>query len=81
MGDALGTTEERRLAVAKHILKRILISIPVLFCVILIIFVMLRILPGNPAETMAGEHVSQAVIEKISREMGLDKPLYVQFFT
>ena len=66
---------------AKHILKRILISIPVLFCVILIIFVMLRILPGNPAETMAGEHVSQAVIDKISREMGLDKPLYVQFFT
>ena len=47
---------------------------------ILVIFVMLRILPGNPAETMAGEHVSQAVIDKISREMGLDEPLYIQFF-
>ncbi len=64
----------------KHIVKRILIAIPVLICVILVIFVMLRILPGNPAETMAGEHVSQAMIEKISREMGLDQPLYVQFF-
>ena len=47
----------------KHIVKRILIAIPVLICVILVIFVMLRILPGNPAETMAGEHVSQAVID------------------
>ena len=64
----------------KHLVKRILIAIPVLICVILVIFVMLRILPGNPAETMAGEHVSQAVIDKISREMGLDEPLYIQFF-
>ena len=64
----------------KHIVKRILIAIPVLICVILVIFVMLRILPGNPGETMAGEHVSQAVIDKISREMGLDEPLYIQFF-
>ena len=64
----------------KHIVKRILIAIPVLICVILVIFVMLRILPGNPAETMAGEHVSQAVIDKISREMGQDEPLYIQFF-
>ena len=64
----------------KHILKRILIAIPVLFCVILVIFIMLRVLPGNPAETMVGEHVSQAVIDKISREMGLDEPLNPQFF-
>ena len=64
----------------KHILKRILIAIPVLFCVILVIFIMLRVLPGNPAETMVGEHVSQAVIDKISLEMGLDEPLYLQFF-
>ena len=64
----------------KHILKRILIAIPVLFCVILVIFIMLRVLPGNPTETMVGEHVSQAVIDKISREMGLDEPLYLQFF-
>ena len=63
----------------KHIVKRILIAIPVLICVILVIFVMLRILPGNPAETMAGEHVSQAVIDKISREMGLDEPFIFSF--
>ena len=46
----------------------------------LAIFIMLRIVPGNPVTTMMGEHVNPAVIEKISREMGLDQPLYVQFF-
>ena len=62
------------------ILKRIAASIPVLIGVILLIFVMLRIVPGNPVATMMGEHVNQAVIEKVSREMGLDQPFYVQFF-
>lgn len=66
--------------VIKNIIKRILISIPVLIGVILIIFIMLRIVPGNPVATMMGEHVNAAVIEKVSREMGLDQPLYVQFF-
>ena len=63
----------------KKILKRILISIPVLVGVVLLIFIMLRIVPGDPVTTMMGEHVNPAVIEKISKEMGLDKPLYVQF--
>ncbi len=64
----------------KNILKRILIAIPVLVGVVLIIFIMLRIVPGDPVTTMMGEHVNQAVIDKVSREMGLDQPLYVQFF-
>ena len=64
----------------KKCLKRILISIPVLIGVVLIIFIMLRIIPGNPVTTMLGEHVNQAVIDKVSREMGLDQPLYIQFW-
>lgn len=46
---------------------------------VLAIFVMLRIVPGNPVTTMMGEHVNPAVIEKISKEMGLDQPYYIQF--
>jgi len=68
------------LNVIKKILKRILISIPVLIGVVLIIFIMLRVVPGDPVTTMMGEHVNQTVIDKISREMGLDQPLYIQFF-
>jgi peptide/nickel transport system permease protein len=66
--------------VLNKVLKRIVISIPVLFGVMLAIFIMLRLVPGNPVTTMLGEHVNPAVIEKISREMGLDQPLYIQFF-
>lgn len=68
------------LIMLKKVLKRILISIPVLVGVVLIIFIMLRIVPGDPAVTMMGEHVNPAIIEKLSREMGLDQPMHVQFF-
>lgn len=64
----------------KNILKRILTAIPVLIGVILIIFIMLRIVPGDPVTTMLGEHVNQETIDKISRELGLNQPLYIQFF-
>lgn len=62
------------------ILKRIAISIPVLIGVVLLIFIMLRVVPGNPVATMMGEHVNMDMIEKISAELGLDQPLYIQFF-
>jgi len=64
----------------KVILKRLIGAIPVLIGVILVIFIMLRIVPGDPITTMMGDHVNEQVIEKITAEMGLDKPLYVQFF-
>ena len=63
-----------------RVLKRIVISVPVLIGVVFAIFIMLRIVPGDPVTTMMGEHVNPAVIEKISREMGLDQPVIVQFF-
>lgn len=62
------------------VVKRIAISIPVLIGVVLLIFIMLRVVPGDPVATMMGEHVNPAMIEKISAELGLDQPLYVQFF-
>ncbi len=64
----------------KSIGKRILISIPVLIGVVFIIFLMLRVVPGDPVTTMLGEHVNQEVIDKIRVEMGLDQPMRVQFF-
>lgn len=64
----------------KKILKQLIGAIPVLIGVILVIFIMLRIVPGDPVTTMLGDHVNEQVIEKITKEMGLDQPLYVQFF-
>lgn len=74
------TVTGRGFPVLKKVLKRIAISIPVLIGVVLIIFIMLRIVPGNPVTTLMGEHVNPALIEKLSKEMGLDEPMYVQFF-
>lgn len=63
----------------KSIGKRVLGSVIVLIGVILIIFLMLRILPGNAIITMMGEHVDEENIARMTAELGLDKPWYVQF--
>ncbi len=64
----------------KGIVRRILSMIPVLLGVILLIFIMLRIVPGNPVAVLLGEHVNQDTIDRLTANMGLDKPVIVQFF-
>ena len=41
---------------------------------------MLRVIPGNPIETMMGEHASQSTIDRMTAELGLDQPIHIQFF-
>lgn len=67
--------------ILKKVIQRILVSIPVLIGVILIIFLMLDVLPGNPVEVMLQEHATQEVIDRISHYYGLDQPVYLQFLT
>ncbi len=64
----------------KSILRRVLSSIPVLIGVVLVIYLILRILPGNAILTMMGEHAREEVVAQLSAELGLDKPWYVQFW-
>lgn len=64
----------------KHTLvQRLIQAVVVLIGVVLITFVMLRIIPGNPIETMMGEHADSATIQRMTEEMGLNQPLYIQF--
>jgi len=63
-----------------NLLHRLAQALVVLVGVVLLIFVMLRIVPGNPVETMMGEHADAATVARMTAEMGLDQPLYVQFF-
>ena len=63
----------------KQILKRLLGAIPVLIGVVLLIFLMLRVIPGDPVLTLLGEHYSDAQIERLTESMGLDQPMLVQF--
>lgn len=64
---------------ARKMIQRILVSIPVMLGVVFLIFLMLNVVPGNPIEEMLGEHASQSVIDRMSRYYGLDQPVYVQF--
>ena len=63
----------------KKIIKRALISVPVLIGVVLLIFLMLQGVPGNPIEIMMGEHVKADVVERMTEYYGLNDPVMVQF--
>lgn len=64
---------------AKKIINRILVSIPVLIGVVLLIFLMLNVVPGNPIAIMLKEHVKQDVIDRMTEYYGLNDPVLVQF--
>ncbi len=64
----------------RSLLQRLVQAVIVLTGVVLLTFVMLRIVPGNPIETMMGEHANAETIQRMTSEMGLDQPLYIQFF-
>ncbi len=64
---------------ARHIAHRLMISLPVLLGVLLIGFLLLQVVPTDPATVSAGPSATQADIEAIRQQMGLDRPLWVQF--
>ena len=63
----------------KYLGKRIAVFIPLFFCVIFITFCLIRLLPGNPAETLAGPQAYEETIKSLEHQMGLDKPILEQF--
>ena len=62
-----------------YIIRRLFQLIPVLFGVTLLVFLLMHLTPGNPAQLIAGETASQSTIERIEVSMGLDDPLPVQY--
>jgi peptide/nickel transport system permease protein len=64
----------------KFILRRIFYGLFVLLGVISIVFFLFNILPGDPARMMMGQRADIASIEVIQRDLGLDRPLRVQYF-
>ena len=79
LSQCFGKTVRQELVLARKMIQRILVSIPVMLGVVFLIFLMLNVVPGNPIEAMLGEHASQSVIDRMSRYYGLDQPVYVQF--
>lgn len=62
------------------ILRRMLAVLPVMAMVAVIVFAILRLTPGDPAAIIAGDSATAEQLEQIRRVMGLDQPIYVQFF-
>jgi len=62
-----------------YIIRRILILIPTLLGVSVIVFLMLRLTPGDPAELLLGERATEKALHEIREHLGLNEPLHVQY--
>jgi len=62
-----------------YILRRVLVTIPVMAIVALFVFSLLYIAPGDPAAVIAGDQASPADVEQIRQSLGLDRPFLIQF--
>jgi ABC-type dipeptide/oligopeptide/nickel transport system permease component len=66
---------------ARLIITRVLDAIPTLLLVMVLVFVSLRILPGDPAEVALGDLATPDQLEALRDQLGLNAPLWQQFFT
>src|SRR5438309_7774973 len=62
-----------------YVLRRLLLMLPVAFLVTVGVFLLIHLSPGDPALIILGEDRSPQAIAQIHQELGLDKPLYVQY--
>ncbi|MEA3374726.1 MAG: ABC transporter permease [Chloroflexota bacterium] len=61
----------------RYVIQRILSLIPTILGVTLIIFLLLRLIPGDPAVAMLGEHAAKENVERIREQLGLNRPLFL----
>ena len=62
-----------------YILTRLLQIIPTFLFIMVVIFVLVRLLPGDPASAILGDRATDETVERINAQLGLDQPLPVQF--
>ncbi len=62
-----------------YVLTRVLLTIPMVFILLTLVFVIMRILPGDPVLAIVGMKAPPEQIERLRRELGLDKPLWEQY--
>ncbi len=63
----------------RYVLRRILQMVPVLLIVSFIVFVSVRMIPGDPARMIAGLEASEEVVQNIRQQLGLDQPILTQY--
>jgi len=63
----------------RYALTRLALVVPMVFILLTLVFLLLRVAPGNPVSAALGGHVPPAVIKQITHQLGFDKPLYTQY--
>ena len=72
-------TEINSKPVAVYLLKKLLYGILVAWGVITVVFQLFHVLPGDPARMMVGQRADQATLQRIREELGLNRPLSLQY--
>jgi len=66
--------------ILRYVSQRLLLTLPMLFILLTVVFLILRVLPGDPVSAMlGGRNVSQEVIESYRVKLGFDEPLLAQY--
>jgi len=63
----------------RHILKRFLLTLPALWLVLTLVFLMIHLVPGDPVEQMLGEGAAPGATAQLRHALGLDQPLHLQY--
>jgi len=63
----------------RHLVRRLVELVPVFFGVLLVVFVIAHLTPGDPVQIALGEHATPEALERLRAELNLDEPLPVQF--
>ena len=64
---------------ARYLVRRLLLTIPVLLGVATLVFALIHLVPGDPAQSMLGEGASEAEVTQLRQRLGLDRPLIEQY--
>jgi peptide/nickel transport system permease protein len=62
-----------------HVAKRLIQLVPTLFFVLVVIFVLVRLLPGDPTSAMLGDRATDADVARLNAQLGLDRSIPAQF--
>lgn len=64
----------------KYIVRRLILLVPTVVLVTVLVFTLMRAMPGDAASLQIGDTASRAEVEALRRQLGLDRPLYQQYF-
>jgi peptide/nickel transport system permease protein len=66
--------------IIKLIFQRLIFLIFILLSVSILVFISVRLIPGDPAQIMLGERASPQALERLREQLGLNQPIYIQYF-